>query len=56
MLGMKIAVNPIHLGLGATASAEPAFTGSMDWYAGYVERHPERPDGWRHSRRQGAVD
>lgn len=29
---------PIHLGLGATASAEPAFTG-MDWYGAYVARH-----------------
>ncbi len=43
MGGTTIAVNPIHLGLGATAITEPAFTGSMDWYAGYVERH--RPDG-----------
>lgn len=31
--------NPIHLGLGATAVVEPAFTGEMDWYAGYTERH-----------------
>ena len=30
---------PIHLGLGATALVEPRFTGSMDWYAGYVQRH-----------------
>jgi len=34
-----ITVHPIHLGLGATAITEPEFTGSMDWYAGYVERH-----------------
>lgn len=39
MGGASIAVNPIHLGLGATAVAEPAFTGSMDWYAGYLGRH-----------------
>jgi mannose-6-phosphate isomerase-like protein (cupin superfamily) len=39
MGGTKIAVNPIHLGLGSTAISEPAFTGSMDWYAGYSERH-----------------
>ena len=39
MGGINIATNPIHLGLGATANAEPAFTGSMDWYAGYAERH-----------------
>jgi len=30
--------NPIHLGLGATATSEPPFTG-MEWYAAYVERH-----------------
>jgi mannose-6-phosphate isomerase-like protein (cupin superfamily) len=30
--------NPLHLGLGATAIAQPSFTG-MDWYAGYGERH-----------------
>jgi len=36
-------VHPIHLGLGATAGVEPAFTGSMDWYAAYVNRH--QPDG-----------
>ena len=34
MGGTNIAVNPIHLGLGAAAITEPAFTGSMDWYAG----------------------
>lgn len=28
----------VHLGLGATAIAEPAFTG-MEWYADYVARH-----------------
>lgn len=31
--------NPIHLGLGATAEVEPAFTGEMAWYMGYGERH-----------------
>jgi quercetin dioxygenase-like cupin family protein len=30
--------NPIHLGLGATALREPAFTG-MDWYDAYAARH-----------------
>ena len=39
MGGTKIEVRPIHLGHGATAVSEPPFTGSMDWYAGYVERH-----------------
>lgn len=43
MYGTKIATHPIHLGLGASSLIEPAFTGSMDWYAGYVERH--RSDG-----------
>jgi quercetin dioxygenase-like cupin family protein len=43
MDGIKLAVNPIHLGRGATALAEPAFTGSMDWYTGYADRH--HPDG-----------
>ena len=28
----------IHLGLGATAVSQPAFTG-MDWYEGYGARH-----------------
>ena len=39
MAGTKIENHPIHLGLGATAVVEPVFTGSMDWYAGYVGRH-----------------
>jgi mannose-6-phosphate isomerase-like protein (cupin superfamily) len=29
---------PVHLGLGASISAEPEFTG-IDWYAGYGKRH-----------------
>ena len=29
---------PLHLGPGATATPQPAFTGG-DWYAGYGERH-----------------
>jgi len=32
--------HPIHLGCGATAVAEPPFTG-MEWYQQYVERHAE---------------
>lgn len=36
---VSLAVHPIHLGLGATAVAEPAFTGGMDWYEGYGARH-----------------
>jgi quercetin dioxygenase-like cupin family protein len=34
---------PIHLGLGATAVAEPEFTG-MEWYAQYGARHAD--DGY----------
>lgn len=31
--------HPIHLGLGATAEVEPIFTGEMEWYEGYMDRH-----------------
>ncbi len=34
----NIKENPIHLGLGATAVSEPAFSG-MEWYAEYAKRH-----------------
>lgn len=34
-----INVHPIHLGLGATAEVEPEFTGEMNWYEGYADRH-----------------
>ena len=30
--------HPVHLGLGASACAEPEFSG-MEWYAGYADRH-----------------
>ena len=30
---------PIHLGLGATVKIEPRFTGAMEWYEDYSERH-----------------
>ena len=33
-----LATFPIHLGLGATAVPQPAFTGG-EWYAGYGARH-----------------
>lgn len=33
----NLATQPIHLGLGATASPQPEFTG-MAWYADYVAR------------------
>lgn len=38
--GHRLAESPVHLGLGARAVAEPAFTG-MEWYAGYVARHAD---------------
>ncbi len=31
--------HPLHLGLGATAIPQPEFTGGMEWYMGYGERH-----------------
>ena len=39
MAGTPLSTFPIHLGLGATAEVEPAFTGEMEWYGGYSERH-----------------
>ncbi len=35
----SLSKNPIHLGLGATALVQPAFTGQMDWYEAYSERN-----------------
>lgn len=35
----RIASNPLHLGLGATAVPQPEFTGGMEWYGAYVERN-----------------
>jgi mannose-6-phosphate isomerase-like protein (cupin superfamily) len=37
---------PIHLGLGASAVAEPQFTG-IDWYEGYDQRHHDDLDKGR---------
>lgn len=34
----SLATHPVHLGLGATASSEPALTG-MEWYEAYGRRH-----------------
>lgn len=34
-----LAIHPIHLGLGATAIAEPEFTGDPAWYESYMARH-----------------
>lgn len=38
MAGLRLEERPIHLGLGATAVPQPAFTG-VDWYAEYGARH-----------------
>ncbi len=38
--------HPIHLGLGATAVVQPTFTGGMDWYLAYGQRHGgDGPEG-----------
>ena len=37
----NITVHPIHLGLGATAEVEPEFTGGMEWYGAYSQRHAD---------------
>lgn len=39
MAGTNINAHPIHLGSGATAHIQPAFTGEMQWYAEYGNRH-----------------
>ncbi len=36
----QLTTSPIHLGLGATAVIEPAFTG-IEWYADYIARHTD---------------
>jgi quercetin dioxygenase-like cupin family protein len=38
MAALDIAIRPIHLGPGARAEPQPAFSGS-DWYADYTARH-----------------
>ena len=42
-----ISAHPIHLGLGATAEVEPTFTGQMEWYMAYGERHADDGDEGR---------
>ena len=37
--GTNIFKRPIHLGLGATAVVQPEFTGDLQWYETYGERH-----------------
>ncbi len=39
MTAKELSRYPIHLGLGATAKVEPAFTGDMSWYEDYEKRH-----------------
>lgn len=34
-----IRAHPVHLGLGASATIEPEFSGEMAWYAAYAARH-----------------
>jgi quercetin dioxygenase-like cupin family protein len=41
MPATDLSMHPLHLGLGATAVVQPEFTGDMDWYAGYGQRHHE---------------
>lgn len=38
-MGIDISKHPIHLGLGATAEVEPEFTGDVEWYERWEERH-----------------
>lgn len=35
----RLEINPIHLGLGATADVQPEMAGGMEWYADYGARH-----------------
>jgi quercetin dioxygenase-like cupin family protein len=37
-MAKHLAQHPVHLGLGATASSEPEFSGAQ-WYEAYGERH-----------------
>ena len=39
MNGTSLKTHPIHLGTGATAVIEPAFTGDLAWYESYASRH-----------------
>ena len=38
-MGIDIRKHPIHLGLGAAAGVEPEFTGAVEWYERWEERH-----------------
>lgn len=39
MDNLSLSTYPIHLGLDAVAVREPEFTGAMEWYEGYGQRH-----------------
>jgi hypothetical protein len=51
MAGTDLSRHPVHLGLGATAREEPEFTGDMQWYMDYSERHAA--DGTASQRQRG---
>jgi mannose-6-phosphate isomerase-like protein (cupin superfamily) len=36
---LTLGEHPLHLGLGATAVVQPAFTGELSWYEAYGSRH-----------------
>ena len=36
--GLSLEHYPLHLGQGASAMPQPAFTGAMDWYMAYASR------------------
>lgn len=38
---LSLQTRPVHLGKAGNATVEPAFTGDMSWYVGYMERHAE---------------
>ena len=39
MAGLSLELHPLHLGRGAKALPQPAFTGAMEWYEAYGARH-----------------
>ena len=39
MAGTSLERHPLHLGLGARALLQPKFSGEMEWYMAYAERH-----------------
>lgn len=41
MSAQHLSQHPVHLGLGATAEFEPAFTGELAWYEAYAARHAD---------------